>query len=245
VNAIIFADLDDTLFQSRRKCPVDEAPEALVPLGFRADGTAAGFATSRQMSFLAWIAAGACLVPVTARSRESLSRVRLSWDFAVCAHGGVIVENGRRDEAWHRQVMQGAERAKPVLDRLRLLLERAGGQGLSVRLVEEGGAALYLLAKHRLSDVEALHSAAGNVAEQVPAGWSLHINDNHVSIVPPFLGKRRAVERLLPRLRALYPDATTIGIGDSVADAGFMSICDLAMVPRGSQLAGHLLALVS
>jgi hypothetical protein len=37
--AIALVDLDDTLFQTRRKCPADVAEDRLTPLGFARDGS--------------------------------------------------------------------------------------------------------------------------------------------------------------------------------------------------------------
>ena len=36
---LIFVDLDDTLFQTLRKCPPDVPAERLTPLGFARDGS--------------------------------------------------------------------------------------------------------------------------------------------------------------------------------------------------------------
>ena len=77
MRAIALVDLDDTLFQTLRKCPPDVPAERLVPLGFARDGSPLSYATPRQLNLLEWLAESAWLVPVTARSREALMRARI------------------------------------------------------------------------------------------------------------------------------------------------------------------------
>ena len=111
MRAIILVDLDDTLFQTLRKCPPDVPEGALRPLGFGRDGGPLGFATPRQAAFLAWLGEAALLVPVTGRSHDALGRVRIDYGAAVCAHGGVILsEGGAIDAGWAARI---AERAAP------------------------------------------------------------------------------------------------------------------------------------
>ena len=111
MRAIVLVDLDDTLFQTLRKCPPDVPQAALTPLGFGRDGGALGFSTPRQAAFLAWLGEAALVVPVTGRSHDALSRVRIPYGAAICAHGGVILdEAGAVDPRWAAVI---AARAAP------------------------------------------------------------------------------------------------------------------------------------
>jgi hypothetical protein len=94
-----------------------------------------------------------------------------------------------------------------------------------------------VLAKHQDGDANALNRVVDAVVGALPAGWTDHRNDNNIALLPPWLGKQNAVAHVLPRLRARFPDARLIGIGDSLTDAPFMRICDFAMLPTHSQLA--------
>lgn len=236
---IALVDLDDTLFQTLRKCPEDVAEHRLVPIGFARDGSALSFATPRQASFLDWLAATTELIPVTARSRDALNRARVPHRTAICAHGGLILEEGRPDAAWSALVARAAEAVSGELQAYGSALA-AAGEGLSVRILEEEGTPLYLLAKHERSDAAALHHRARSVCADLPSGWTLHLNDNNAALLPPYLGKQHAVAHLLPRLRERHPGAAVVGIGDSHTDAPFMALCDFAMLPTRSQLAGKL-----
>lgn len=245
MRAIALVDLDDTVFQTLGKCPEDVPRETLVPLGYARDGSALSFATPRQMNFLSWLSETARLVPVTARSRDALDRVRIKWSSAICAHGGVIVgSDGAADRPWAERMAAEACRHRFDLDRL---LDRvrgeAGGarEAISARILEEGGTALYLLIKHSKSNSDALHSIIDALLPEVPEGWTVHRNGNNAALMPPFLGKQHAVAYLLPALRAAHPSAPVIGVGDSLTDAPFMALCDFAMMPSRSQLAAATL----
>ncbi len=241
--SIAFVDLDDTLFQSLRKCPPDMPRDRLAPIGYGRDGSPIGFATPRQASFLSWLSETALLVPVTARSRDALSRVRIEWTRAICAHGGLILDsNGAADPSWSSRIVAAA---RPCQDELRDLeaatLRAAQGAEIRVRIVEEVGVGLYLLVKHGNGDERALFAVLDRIEDMVPTGWTRHRNGNNAAFIPPFLGKEHAVAYLLDQLRSLHPDSVAIGIGDSITDAPFLALCDFAMMPSGSQLAGALL----
>jgi hypothetical protein len=236
MRAIALVDLDDTLFQTRRKCPPDVPPDALVPLGFARDGSPLSYATPRQQSFIAWLSETAWFVPVTARSRDALNRVRIPFTTAICAHGGVIVgEDGEPDPDWSAHIAREAAQHRPALEDLASQVS-AAGPGLAVRILTEEGIGLYLLVKDPGQEEAALDAAVDRVAHALPEGWTLHRNGNNAAFMPPFLSKAKAVEALLPRLRARHPRAPVIGIGDSITDAPFMSLCDFAMMPPRSQL---------
>jgi hypothetical protein len=113
---------------------------------------------------------------------------------------------------------------------------------LRVRVLEEEGLPLYVLAKHPDGDAEALAAAIDRVVPEVPPGWTVHRNGNNAAFLPPFLGKQHAVAFLLPELRRQHPDAPVIGVGDSLTDAPFMALCDFAMMPGRSQLAAAAFA---
>jgi hypothetical protein len=244
VRAIALVDLDDTLFQTLGKCPPDVPAEALAPIGYARDGAPLSYATPRQMSFLDWLSDSTLLIPVTARSRDALERVRIGWTRAICAHGGLILDSaGGADPRWHdRMAAQAQAHAGSLAALAQRILDEAGGAPLRVRVLEEGGLPLYVLAKHSDGDAEALAAAIDPVVPEVPAGWTVHRNGNNAAFLPPFLGKQHAVEYLMPELRRQYPDAPVIGIGDSLTDAPFMALCDFAMMPSRSQLGAMALA---
>ena len=104
IRAIALVDLDDTLFQTLRKCPPDVPADRLTPLGFARDGSPLSYATPRQMQFLEWLAETTHLVPVTARSLDALRRARIPFRAAVCAHWSAPhLTHPRRSRWWSRE----------------------------------------------------------------------------------------------------------------------------------------------
>lgn len=245
IGAIAFVDLDDTLFQTVGKCPDDVPADRLTPLGFTREGEPLSYATPRQMSFLTWLAQTTRLIPVTARSLDALRRVHIPFNAAICAHGGVILDDrGRVDEEWAARIAASADGHVAELTSYAdaIAAEAAQrGQAIRVRVLTEGDVPLYVLVKHGTADSAALNEVVDAAVPCLPIGWTEHRNGNNIALMPPYLGKRHAVERLLPRLRAEHGDVPVLGIGDSLTDAPFMAACDFAMMPVGSQLAGQVL----
>ncbi|MBP2513793.1 hypothetical protein [Sphingomonas sp. PvP018] len=245
IRAIALVDLDDTLFQTLRKCPGDVPVERLTPLGFAKDGSPLSYATPRQMGLLEWLSETTHLVPVTARSLDALRRARIPFTAAVCAHGGVVLdEDGGIDREWQSLMQNEARHHSGLLAGMRDAIHAEAttrAVPINVRVLGEGDLPLYTIAKHADADASALFSVVDAAVPTLPPGWTDHRNGNNVALMPPHLGKRHAVAHILPALRARFPDAPVIGIGDSRTDAPFMGLCDFAMMPTGSQLAGTTL----
>lgn len=244
MRAIALVDLDDTLFQTLRKCPPDVPHDRLTPLGFTRDGDPLSYATPRQMRFIDWLAETTHMVPVTARSLDALRRARIPFAAAVCAHGGVVLdEAGEVDEQWGAGIAAHAARHAEELAVLAQAISAEAetrGVAINARVLTEGDVPLYTLAKHADADHEAMYAVVDAAIPSLPEGWTDHRNGNNVALMPPYLGKHHAVAHILPSLRARFPEATVIGIGDSITDAPFMGLCDFAMMPTRSQLAGDM-----
>lgn len=240
VPVLVLGDLDDTLFQTRRKCP---GGCELVPVAYGRGGEALSFATAKQRRLFDWLRASAAFVPVTGRNADAVARVDLAFGgYAITAFGGVILTPvGASDAGWREQVAAHAAVHLPVLEELRRsALGRAARAGADVRatIVADQGMPLYLSLKHDAGGAAALASFVSGFVDALPAGWRVHLNDNNAAFLPPWLAKEHAVRHFLEHIAP--PDAVTFGFGDSHSDAPFLALCDYALVPAGSQLGRHL-----
>lgn len=231
---LILTDLDDTLFQTIR----DDTPAAadLRVMSKLSDGSPSGYATKQQQHFLSWLRVGH-VIPVTARSADVLARVKIEQAPAIVSNGGCIrSEEGAFDQDWHDQLVLRSTQGERVEDIYHVIVDKLDRRAFRHWIVSENGLPLYIVIKSNTRDEQALAGLAQSLATSLPEGWRRHSNGNNLAFLPQWLNKRHAVSYFINRQRALHPDQPIIGIGDSVSDAGFMDLCDFAMVPSRSQL---------
>ncbi|GAB7533586.1 hypothetical protein PS3A_60020 [Pseudomonas sp. 3A(2025)] len=237
---LILVDLDDTLFQTARKTAADiEKHVATVDI----TGNPNGYMTNVQRSFVNWMLANADVVPVTARSVEAYSRVKLPFSAgAICSHGGVMLDAaGRLDQDWHAQMQDTLAPYQARLHELSAATLAIGQElGISLRgwVVEEARLFHYVVTKHNENDDSVLDRVLAEVqARGLLEGLHIHGNGNNLAFLPHGLAKRHAVQELLRRDRAVNGERPVLGFGDSITDLGFMNDCHWWATPARSQLA--------
>ncbi len=243
----LFVDLDDTLFQSHRKCA---SGENLMPIAHAPDGTPNGFMTQRQQKVFSLLSSSMTMIPVTARNHNAFQRVSIGvTPYAIIDFGAVILNtHGHPDMDW-------LERSRGMVRESRSWMESLKGEideliqsaqlNAICRMIHDFETPFYLVVKYRDGDERALDRIRLEVVDQ----WVLdhpnlavvHVNGNNLAVLPVGLDKRHAVLHIQDRLRAGGESVTTWGMGDSLSDLGFMSCCDYSIVPARTQL-GHRLA---
>ncbi|MDR2032455.1 MAG: hypothetical protein LBP86_09470 [Azoarcus sp.] len=241
----LFVDLDDTLFQSRRKCPEHDG---LTPVAYLRDGSAHSFFTPAQRSLFAFFQREMTVIPATARNADAFSRVRLGFrDGGIIDFGGVILDaRGVPEAPWLERSAALAARSRALLEAALAAAQMhadALGVKLRARLIEDFGVPFYLSAKSAEDNEPALDILepilrAHCVERAYPV--AIHRNGNNLAVLPDWLDKRHAVEHLIVQLRARHGEILTFGMGDSASDLGFMRACDYALVPRASQIAAAM-----
>ena len=239
----LFADLDDTLFQSLEKCA---SPDGLQAAAYLRDGSPISYTTEGQRAFIAFAQDGMTMIPTTARNLDAFKRVDLPFtSWAVLDYGGIVLQpDGAIDEQWREHMRGAMQAALPGLQELAALIDAWAvrtGFGGRARLIEDFGTPFYLV----LKDPEKVAARLEPVEREVVAPWIaagqrdyfIHRNGNNLAILPNALNKAHAVAHVTARLRAEHGDILTFGMGDSRSDARFMAACDYAIVPRRSQLA--------
>lgn len=240
----LFADLDDTLFQSLEKCG---ASDGLQPAAFLKDGSPISYTTEGQRAFIAFAQDGMTMIPTTARNLNAFQRVDLPFSsWAVLDYGGIVLQpDGSVDQGWLEHMRGAMQAALPGLQELATLIdawaERTGFKGRA-RLIEDFATPFYLVVK----DPDKVPARLEPIEREVVAPWIadgnrpyfIHRNGNNLAILPNALNKSHAVAHVTARLREQHGEILTFGMGDSKSDARFMAACDYAIVPRRTQLAG-------
>jgi hypothetical protein len=240
----LFADLDDTLFQSFEKCGGQDGLQAAA---FLKDGNPISYTTEGQRAFIAFAQDGMTMIPTTARNLNAFERVELPFSsWSVLDYGGIVLRPDRSvDQHWLTHMQGAMQAALPGLNELAALIdawaERTGFGGRA-RLIEDFGTPFYLVVKDPHKVAENLEPIERDVVAPWIAdgqrGYFIHRNGNNLAILPNALNKSHAVAYVTAQLRAEHGDILTFGIGDSKSDARFMAACDYAIVPRRTQLAG-------
>ncbi|WP_455233149.1 trehalose phosphatase [Geopseudomonas aromaticivorans] len=232
-------DLDDTLFQTARKM----GDEPRHPATLDVNGAPNGYMSNVQKDFAEWILASADVVPVTARSIEAFSRVKLPFRHgAICSHGGAMLRpDGTLDRDWHALMAEKLDKHQARLhDLSRRTLEIGEQLGVSLRgwVVEEEGLATYVVTKHNEKSDDVLKAVLAEVkALNLLEGFYIHGNGNNLAFIPNELSKRNAVQEWLRRDREINGERPLLGFGDSVSDLGFMGECHFWGTPKKGQLA--------
>jgi hydroxymethylpyrimidine pyrophosphatase-like HAD family hydrolase len=240
----LFADLDDTLFQSLEKC-ADR--DTLEPAAFLKDGSAISFTTAAQRAFIAFAQDGMTMIPATARNLNAFQRVKLPFaSYAVLDYGGIVLNpDGSVDQPWLARMQDAMQAALPGLRELARLIDgwaERSGFGGRARLIEDFATPFYLVVK----DPDKVAARLEPIEREVVQPWLdadgrdyfIHRNGNNLAILPNALNKSHAVAYVTEQLRQQHGEILTFGIGDSRSDARFMAACDYAIVPSRTQLAG-------
>lgn len=249
---LTFLDLDDTIFQTERKCPPDVALEVGA---ISRTGEPLSFMTPAQRTMLEWLLSTTTVVPTTGRDAAALSRVQLPIGCrfthgAIVNHGGTVLKaDGSPDEGWLARVEAVLEQTRGTLDKVLegvADLNERDALGLRVRLIGDFGQEVYLVIKHPQADLIAVEKAYALCQELLTDEPRLRViaNGNNVAVLPKEVSKTSAVAYVKERFEEQGAVAT-LGLGDSLSDLGYMLHCDYAALPRRSQIREELERYVS
>ncbi|QNK32378.1 hypothetical protein HF675_23035 [Serratia sp. JUb9] len=242
---VALSDLDDTLFQTRRKMVGALAQQPFRTAALDKDLHPRSFMSEEQSMLVDWLLEHAELIPVTARGTEEISRVNIPFrSWSITTHGAVILApDGTPDQEWQAIMLRNLA---PYRERL-LSMQRSITRMMEVRNinawarlnVEYDNTPIYLVIKHRDSTrLDELYSLADDLAQIFSTeGFYIHRNGNNVAWVPQPVEKGLAVSWLLDKLRAERGIFPVIGLGDSLSDHRFMTLCSWFAIPRQSQFA--------
>lgn len=242
---VVFSDLDDTLFQTRRKMVDELALEPFRTGALDRSFTPRSFMTEEQAMLVDWLLEHADFIPVTARGTEEISRVQIPFrSWAVTTHGAVILRpDGTPDSDWKARMLEClsayADRLTSMQHIITELMDARGINAWARLNYEYEGTPVYLVMKHRDSTKLDELNAIGDEIERVfsTEGFYIHRNSNNIAWLPCPVEKGLAVSWLLEKLRKERGVFPVIGLGDSLSDHRFMKLCSWFGLPRQSQFA--------
>ena len=238
----VFLDLDDTIFQTQRKCPKDAK---IIPAAFLMDGNPISFFTEKQQFLFKLLEANTRIIPTTARNQDALSRANVKeYDYAIINHGGIILNaDGSVEQSWFQLMQDKSNAVLPLLKALeQKILDFAEKENIpyKIRLIEDFGLTFYLSVKHKNRDNPALKCLLETVVnpylESEKLDFYCHFNDNNLAVLPNFLNKAPAVSHLQKILKKEYGEYLSFGVGDSLTDMPYMQLCDYFITPTNSQI---------
>lgn len=245
----LFLDLDDTIFQTLRKC---ENQENLTIAAYLENGQPISYFSDKQKILLTRLTERAVIIPTTARSFAAFKRVNINFtNFAIVDFGGIILNpDGKADLAWLEQITNKAESSGGELIKIFEIINQfitKNKLDLRIRIIKDFEIDFYIVIKNNSesSTKENLNylykSLSDNLINQYKTNFYIHYNDNNLSVIPNFLNKVHAVKYIISKLKTEYGESIIWGMGDSLTDKDFMSICDYAIMPTKSQVFSYLI----
>lgn len=242
---VVFSDLDDTLFQTKRKMIDKLAGDCAGTGALDQQGQPNSFMNIEQKMLVEWLQQTADLIPVTARGTEEISRVNIDFkSWAVTTHGAVVLQpDGKPDPRWQQSIVSSlAPYQQRLIDLQAALTQQMHDRNMNAfaRInYEYDGVAIYLVMKTRDKDrLHELYSLSDEMRSTLgDDGFYIHANANNIAWLPKPIEKGRATEYLLQKLRSERGAFPVIGLGDSLTDYGFMRQCNWFGIPYQSQFA--------
>ncbi|WP_407568661.1 hypothetical protein [Deinococcus altitudinis] len=249
MQTIALCDLDDTLFFTGRK--LGEALRSSTATLDRL-GEPHSFVSRHQAHLLGTLLRGATLIPVTGRDPEAFSRVQMSFDsWAILDHGATVLrppslpgQSGQSDRVWQlvmQEVLEDQEQALRLAAQAATHISDLTHLDCTVRLHESGGLPMMVVVKHPYAlqnSLDAMNAQWALWRQEAGVDLRFFANGNNLTLIARGVSKEAAVEYVLGQLRDELEgqELLTLGLGDSLADAPFMNLCDFALTPGDSQL---------
>ncbi|MGN0298987.1 MAG: HAD hydrolase family protein [Lachnospiraceae bacterium] len=186
-------------------------------------GRQVSFITPKTYEYLLSLEKKVLIVLTTTRTLEQYQRIDLEISrlpYALICNGGVLLVDGKEDEAWYRQSQLLIEESMEILEWARVLLEKEKRRCFELRLIRK----LFLFTKC---------NEPASVAEDLKKQLDLQqvdvfLNGIKVYVVPKKLHKGMAVRRFR---KYISPDFV-FAVGDSLFDVPMLEEADCGLAPE-------------
>jgi hydroxymethylpyrimidine pyrophosphatase-like HAD family hydrolase len=248
--AIILCDLDDTLFQTKRKM-IENGITPHLMAALDRELKPRSFMSDAQANLVDWLLSTSEVIPVTARGSDEFDRISIPFDsYKIACHGAMILNpDNQPNVEWQALVNKQMDSLTVSLEALKVkideIIDRSTANDEDVidawcRINEENDRPIYLVCKVRNSLDEAqLAKLAIQVEQEFGLNeFYIHRNRNNLAFLPKFISKANASKFLLEQL--LTCDGRPIlGFGDSLSDLPFMALTNFLCIPQQSQISDN------
>ncbi len=245
----LFLDLDDTVFQTVRKCA---SLERATPASYNLAGEPSSYFLPKQQRLLQDLAQQWRIIPTTARTQASYARVDLAVpcvDGAILNHGATILcVDGAEDNQWREKIEPTLNALSVLLTQIKAEIEQYAARyniEVLVRITSESDLDYYLEVRHHQADFIQLQCLLKDYIQPLLVEYTdfqVYLNSNSLTILPRCVNKTHAVAYRIKVLEQQYGEILTMGMGDSLSDLPFMALCDYVMTPKNTQLHEQLLS---
>ncbi|HEW99035.1 MAG: hypothetical protein DRR16_21790 [Candidatus Parabeggiatoa sp. nov. 3] len=231
-NILLFIDLDDTLFQTKRK-----NPKGVIPATLSAKAGNGSYMTQAQQHLfeLFYESDKVKIIPTTARDFRQYQNTLLSQspriETAILYFAGMIIDKGIEDKQWQQQIQQAYQQLKLPISQLLTQFEQLVDNHPQFTLYNVDD--YYITVKAESDCPKATRDGLFSQLKTLETSeYLIHQYDRAFSLLPHFLDKRYAVQYLIEK----YQPDLTLGMGDSLTDWPFMQQCDFRIIPKEAQI---------
>lgn len=226
---LVFTDLDDTLFATARH---HTSVEGLPVASITKDGEPSGYQSQAHQDIWNWIQQFGEIVPVTARTKNALDRVNLSFSPHQVWNSGLSVQiDGVFDQLWHDQMAQILEKANTVMAPLWADIRAFHATSQEHLVIPNEFDGLVCQWGLRAPTPEIAREVKRALRERLAAEnvpfWVHDQSEKWLYVTPNGMGKQYAVRHVLDTLNP----QTSVGVGDNPSDIPFMRLCDYTLFP--------------
>lgn len=246
---ICFADLDDTIFNTKRKL----VGEAVVVGALNKEGEPASFLNEKQANMFEWLNATTELIVNTARTSRNVKQLVLPFSsYMAVSHGALIFDKqGQVIPGYRELIIEQYNALDEGHKNLALALSELATDDailrdfpdVTFRYREAKEYDITLIHTFKVTDNTKQASLVDLNNEIIKRGlvdpevFYTHLNGNNLAYIPRFISKQNAVTYLLEHHLKDHEARFVLGLGDSDSDLPFMMECDFAAFPKVSQIA--------
>lgn len=216
---VLNMDMDNTIIYSYKK---DIGKDKITAEIYKGHGIS--YITGKTYRLLSSLKEKLLLVPTSTRTASQYKRINLGIGdikYALVCNGGVLLEDGRKNEEWYKESLRIIKDSIPELGRAMRFLEKDSRRESELRFID--GLFVFTKCNQPEDVVLDLKDILDNTLVDVLD------NGEKIYVVPVALNKGAAVERLKRYINA----DIVIAAGDSRFDIPMLKAADIRLAPYG------------